>query len=159
MAVGDGDGNNGGADGADDKSKSGDGSADADKDKSGGDPQKKISAQQEEIERHVRQKQEAERERDELREFKKETERAKMDETQKAVVQLNSILGDARESLRKADAVLADVQKIGANASTATQGLGALRSEVDASLRKVNSLIDEVNRKWPFKRDLELKLP
>ncbi len=82
-----------------------------------------------------------------------------MDETQKAVVQLNSILGDARESLRKADAVLADVQKIGANASTATQGLGALRSEVDASLRKVNSLIDEVNRKWPFKRDLELKLP
>jgi phospholipid/cholesterol/gamma-HCH transport system substrate-binding protein len=82
-----------------------------------------------------------------------------MDETQKAVVQLNAILGDARESLRKADAVLADVQKIGANASTATEGLGALRGEVDASLRKVNSLIDEVNRKWPFKRETELKLP
>ena len=82
-----------------------------------------------------------------------------MDETQKAVVQLNGILGDARESLKKADAVLADVQKIGANASAATDGLGALRGEVDASLRKVNSLIDEVNRKWPFKRDSELKLP
>ena len=82
-----------------------------------------------------------------------------MDESQKAVVQLNAILGDARESLKKADAVLADVQKIGANASAATDGLGALRGEVDASLRKVNSLIDEVNRKWPFKRDTELKLP
>jgi phospholipid/cholesterol/gamma-HCH transport system substrate-binding protein len=82
-----------------------------------------------------------------------------MDESQKAVVQLNAILGDARESLKKADAVLADAQKIGANASAATDGLGALRGEVDASLRKVNSLIDEVNRKWPFKRDTELKLP
>jgi phospholipid/cholesterol/gamma-HCH transport system substrate-binding protein len=82
-----------------------------------------------------------------------------MDESQKAVVQINSILGDARESLKKADAVLADVQKIGANASAATDGLGALRGEVDASLRKVNSLIDEVNRKWPFKRDTEMKLP
>jgi len=82
-----------------------------------------------------------------------------MDESQKAVVQLNAILGDARESLKKADAVLADVQKIGANASAATDGLGALRGEVDASLRKVNSLIDEVNRKWPFKRNTELKLP
>jgi phospholipid/cholesterol/gamma-HCH transport system substrate-binding protein len=82
-----------------------------------------------------------------------------MDESQKAVVQINAILNDARESLKKADAVLADVQKIGANASAATDGLGALRSEVDASLRKVNSLIDEVNRKWPFKRDTELKLP
>jgi len=82
-----------------------------------------------------------------------------MDESQKAVVQINAILNDARESLKKADAVLADVQKIGANASTATEGLGALRGEVDASLRKVNSLIDEVNRKWPFKRDTELRLP
>ena len=82
-----------------------------------------------------------------------------MDETQKAMVQLNAILGDARESLRKADALLAEAQKIGTNASAATEGLGTLRGEVDASLRKVNSLIDEVNRKWPFKRDTELKLP
>ncbi len=82
-----------------------------------------------------------------------------MDETQKAVVQLNAILGDARESLKKADAVLADVQKIGSNARTATDDLGALRGEVDASLRKINGLIDEVNRKWPFKRDTEVKLP
>ena len=82
-----------------------------------------------------------------------------MDETQKSVVQLNAILGDARESLKKADAVLADVQKIGASARVATDDLGALRGEVDASLRKVNGLIDDINRKWPFKRDTELKLP
>ena len=55
--------------------------------------------------------------------------------------------------------MLADVQKIGANARTATDDLGVLRGEVDASLRKINGLIDEVNRKWPFKRDTEVKLP
>jgi phospholipid/cholesterol/gamma-HCH transport system substrate-binding protein len=30
---------------------------------------------------------------------------------------------------------------------------------VDASLRKVEHLVNEINRKWPFKRDTELKLP
>jgi phospholipid/cholesterol/gamma-HCH transport system substrate-binding protein len=82
-----------------------------------------------------------------------------MDETQRAVVQLNSVLSDARESLKKADVVLADAQKISANARGATDDLGALRAEVDASLRRVAALIEEVNRKWPFKRDSELRLP
>jgi phospholipid/cholesterol/gamma-HCH transport system substrate-binding protein len=29
---------------------------------------------------------------------------------------------------------------------------------VDATVRKVERLVDEVNRKWPFARDAELKL-
>ncbi|WP_139217168.1 hypothetical protein [Collimonas sp. OK607] len=37
--------------------------------------------------------------------------------------------------------------------------LGGLRGEVDASLRKVTQLVDEINRKWPFARNTELKLP
>ncbi len=82
-----------------------------------------------------------------------------MDETHKVVLQLNAVLGDARESLKKADAVLADAQKVSANARGATDDLAGLRAEVDASLRKVAALIDEVNRKWPFKRDTELRLP
>ena len=82
-----------------------------------------------------------------------------MDETQKAMVQLNAVLSDARESLKKADAVLADAQKTSASVRGATDDLAGLRAEVDASLRKVGGLIDEINRKWPFKRDTELKLP
>jgi len=82
-----------------------------------------------------------------------------LEETRKTVVQLNAALGEARESLKKADAILADAQKISASAREATTDLGALRSEVEASLRRVNSLIDEVNRKWPFARDTEVKLP
>jgi len=82
-----------------------------------------------------------------------------MDEAQKTVQQLNTMLGDARESLKKVDAVLVEAQKIGANTRVATEDLGTLRAEVEASLRKVSGLIEEINRKWPFARDREIKLP
>jgi phospholipid/cholesterol/gamma-HCH transport system substrate-binding protein len=82
-----------------------------------------------------------------------------MDDTQAAVQELNGMLKDARATLQKVDAVLVEAQAVGANAKVATQDLGRLRGEVDASLRKVNRLVDEINRKWPFKRDEEIKLP
>ena len=82
-----------------------------------------------------------------------------LDESQKAATQLNAVLADVRVSLKKADTVLADAQKISANARVATEDLSTLRAEVEASLRKVSALIAEINRKWPFARDTELKLP
>ena len=82
-----------------------------------------------------------------------------LDETQKAVAQLNAALSDARDTLKKADAVLAEAQKAAANTSAATEDLGALRAQVEASLRKLSALIDEVNRKWPFQRDTGVNLP
>lgn len=86
-------------------------------------------------------------------------QRGVMDDVQTTVVQLNAVLADTRESLKKIDAVLAEAQAVGANARVATTDLGALRTEVDTSLRKVTNLVDEINRKWPFARDTELKLP
>lgn len=82
-----------------------------------------------------------------------------MDDTQGAVVELRHVLEDARGSLQKVDAVLVEAQAVGANARVATQDLGPLRGEVDASLRKVNRLVDELNRKWPFAKKTEIKLP
>ena len=82
-----------------------------------------------------------------------------MDESQAAVIQLHVMLKDASASLKKVDAVLVEAQAVGANARVATQDLSALRGEVDASLRKVTRLIDELNRKWPFAKSTELKLP
>ena len=82
-----------------------------------------------------------------------------MPEARAAVVQLNGTLQDARASLKKVDAVLLEAQAVGANVRTGTSDLGALRSEVDASLRKIDGLVNEINRKWPFARDTELKLP
>ena len=82
-----------------------------------------------------------------------------MDSSQEAIRNLNSALVDASTSLKKVDAILADLQVVSANAKVATTDLGALQADVDASLSKVSQLIDEINRKWPFARDAELKLP
>jgi phospholipid/cholesterol/gamma-HCH transport system substrate-binding protein len=82
-----------------------------------------------------------------------------VDETQKAVVQANAILGEVRTSLKRVDGILADAQSVAGNAKAASADLGALRAEVEASLRKVAALIDEINRKWPFERDTKIKLP
>ena len=83
-----------------------------------------------------------------------------VDDSQAAIQQLTVVLKDASDTLKKVDAVLVEAQAVGANARVATQDLGALRGEVDASLRKVNRLVDEINRKWPFARkDQEIKLP
>lgn len=82
-----------------------------------------------------------------------------VEETRRAVAQLAPLLSEARTALQKADATLAEAQRIGANTRAATEDLAGLRAEVEASLRKATDLIDEVNRKWPFRRDTELRLP
>lgn len=79
--------------------------------------------------------------------------------SQATVVQLNAMLGEARSSLKKVDAVLVDAQAISASARIATGDLDVLRADVDRSLRKVEQLVNEINRKWPFARDTELTLP
>jgi phospholipid/cholesterol/gamma-HCH transport system substrate-binding protein len=82
-----------------------------------------------------------------------------MDETQKAVVQINAILIDARASLKKADAILKNTQGITSDIKGATTDLATLRSQVDDSLAKVDSMLKELNRKWPFSHETEVKLP
>ncbi|MEO8009146.1 MAG: ABC transporter substrate-binding protein, partial [Betaproteobacteria bacterium] len=89
-----------------------------------------------------------------------------MDEAKKSITQLNSILAQARDSLKKADTVLATAQTsstefkdVASNLRNATTDLGALRVEMDDSIRKVNGLIDEINRRWPFARKTQIKLP
>jgi phospholipid/cholesterol/gamma-HCH transport system substrate-binding protein len=82
-----------------------------------------------------------------------------MTDAQATIIQLNGLLADARNSLKKMDAVLVEAQAVGANAKEATADLGTLRNEVESSLRRVETLVNEINRKWPFKRDTEIKLP
>lgn len=82
-----------------------------------------------------------------------------VNDTRATVQQLNQLLADARGSLQKVDAVLVEAKVIAANTKEATTDLDVLRGEVESSLRKVDGLVNEINRKWPFKRDAELKLP
>lgn len=81
-----------------------------------------------------------------------------MPETRAAIVQLNGTLADARNTLKQADKLLAEAQAVASNAKVASADLGTLRAEVESSLRKVEQLVNEINRKWPFARDAELKL-
>ena len=76
-----------------------------------------------------------------------------------SVGQLNALLDETRNSLKKVDAVLVEAQAIGANTREATTDLGALRADVESNLRKVESLVNEIQRKWPFARDTEIRLP
>lgn len=89
-----------------------------------------------------------------------------MRDAQAGVVQLREVLQTSRdllqatrESLRRVDAVLDEARAIAGNVRSATTDLDALRADVEASLRRIDQLINEVNRKWPFKRDTEIKLP
>lgn len=82
-----------------------------------------------------------------------------MDESQAAIRQLHGLLNETRQSLQKVDVLLIDAQAIASNTKNATTDLVSLRREVDHSLRKASQLIDEINRKWPFTHDTEIKLP
>jgi phospholipid/cholesterol/gamma-HCH transport system substrate-binding protein len=84
---------------------------------------------------------------------------ATLSSSKAALDELKTVLSDSRNTLKNVDAVLAEAQAVGANVRVASTDLGALRAEVDASLRKINQLTDEINRKWPFARDTEIKLP
>lgn len=89
-----------------------------------------------------------------------------VDETNKALVEAQLLLGEARSRLKQVDVILDDIQAVSADARVisgearaASVDLAALRAEVDESVRKLGHLIDELNRKWPLARDTEVKLP
>lgn len=82
-----------------------------------------------------------------------------MKEARTTVMQLNGLLAETRTSLKKVDAVLVEAQGVGADVKGATSDLGALRADVDANLRKIEGMMNELNRKWPFARETEVKLP
>jgi len=86
-------------------------------------------------------------------------ERGVLPEVRETVQQLRGLLNQTGDSLKKVDAILADAQSIAGNAKVATDDLGALRTEVETNLRKIEGMVNELNRKWPFAREVEIKLP
>lgn len=93
-------------------------------------------------------------------------ENGALPQARQSVEQINRMLGELRESLKKVDASLASAQTATANVATitgnvkdATADMATLRVEIDDSVRKVNHLITELNKKWPFARDVEISTP
>jgi phospholipid/cholesterol/gamma-HCH transport system substrate-binding protein len=81
------------------------------------------------------------------------------DQTRDALAQVRLLLNDAQSSLKKADVMMTNAVAISANVKDGTQDLAKLRAEIDDAVRKANGLINEINKKWPFARDPEVKLP
>lgn len=81
------------------------------------------------------------------------------DSTRDSLEQVRLMLNDAQSSLKKADLLMTNAVAISADVKSGTQDLAALRAEIDDAVRKANSLINELNQKWPFARDPEVKLP
>jgi phospholipid/cholesterol/gamma-HCH transport system substrate-binding protein len=75
-----------------------------------------------------------------------------LDKAELSVGELAQLLGEARNALKKADAILGNVNE-------ASSDLDMLRNEVEATLRRVTVLTEQLNQKWPFARERELKLP
>lgn len=82
-----------------------------------------------------------------------------MKDVHATVLQLDALLADTRASLKKVDAVLAEAQGTASNVRGATDNLPQLRAEVEANLHKIEGMIDQLNRKWPFSRETEVKVP
>jgi phospholipid/cholesterol/gamma-HCH transport system substrate-binding protein len=81
------------------------------------------------------------------------------EQTRESLAQVRLMLNDAQSSLKKADAVMANAVEISADVKEGTQDIVKLRAEIDDAVRKANALINEINKKWPFARDPEVKLP
>lgn len=79
--------------------------------------------------------------------------------TRESLAQVRLMLDDAQSSLKKADAMMSNAVAISANLKEGTQDIARLRAEIDDAVRKANALVNEINRKWPFARDPEVKLP
>lgn len=86
-------------------------------------------------------------------------EKGVADQTRESLAQIRLMLNDAQSSLKKADALMTNAVEISANVNESTQNLAQLRAEIDDAVRKANTLVNEINKKWPFARDPEVKLP
>jgi len=81
------------------------------------------------------------------------------DQADGSLAQIRLMLTDAQSSLKKAEALMTNAVAISADVKEGTQDIGKLRAEIDDAVRKANALVNEINKKWPFARDPEVKLP
>ncbi|MEI7638094.1 MAG: MlaD family protein [Syntrophus sp. (in: bacteria)] len=69
------------------------------------------------------------------------------------------ILRELVTNLDKIGKTLDNVTKISSNTAEATQDLKLFRSEVDSTVNSLNRLINELDKKIPFKSEPKIKLP
>lgn len=80
-------------------------------------------------------------------------------DAQASMRQLQVLLTDARGSLQRVDAVLKEAQGAAGNVRSATEDLGNLRADVEVNLRKIEDMITDLQRRWPFAKERKIELP
>lgn len=82
-----------------------------------------------------------------------------MPQVRATVQTLNALLQETRGSLTKLDAVLVNAESISSNVNDASSDIGQLRNEVESNLRQIEDMLTDLQRKWPFAKEAEVKLP
>ena len=73
---------------------------------------------------------------------------------------VRNILKDIIAKLEKIDAAIDNVVKISTDTADSTKDLKLLRAEIDATVNSIGKLINEIDKKIPFKKEPEvIKLP
>ena len=72
---------------------------------------------------------------------------------------VRKILKDMIIKLEKLNAALDNIVKISANTADSTKDLKALRDEIDTTVNTINNIVNEIDKKIPFKQESEIKLP
>lgn len=72
---------------------------------------------------------------------------------------VNGILKDLLVKLEKLNKTIDNVNKISTDAADSTMDLKLLRSEIDAAVKSIGDLASELDKKIPFKKEPEIKLP
>ncbi|MBI4632390.1 MAG: MCE family protein [Deltaproteobacteria bacterium] len=75
------------------------------------------------------------------------------------IPQVNGILKDLLAKLDKLNKTVDNINKISTDAADSTTDLKLLRSEIDATVKSIGNLASELDKKIPFKKEPEIKLP
>jgi phospholipid/cholesterol/gamma-HCH transport system substrate-binding protein len=72
---------------------------------------------------------------------------------------IRKILKDFILKLEKMNSTLDNVNKVSSNAADSTKDLKSLRAEIDSTVHAIENLVNEIDKKIPFKKETEIKLP
>jgi len=72
---------------------------------------------------------------------------------------VRKILKDFILKLEKMNTALDNVTKMSSDAADSTKDLKLLRAEIDSTVNAIGNLVNEIDKKIPFKKEPEIKLP
>jgi phospholipid/cholesterol/gamma-HCH transport system substrate-binding protein len=72
---------------------------------------------------------------------------------------IRKILKDFILKLEKINLTVDNINKMSSNAADSTKDLKLLRAEIDSTVNSIGNLVNEIDKKLPFKKEPEIKLP